>query len=190
MRTPPHNDQESRRDLVYLTGFMASGKSTIGPILANTLGFDFVDIDAEIVRSTGKRIPDLFAEQGEEGFRSIERAILTAASTRHECVVSLGGGTLASAGNLELIKSTGLLIYLKSDPAQIFRRVRFKSDRPLLLSREGTSLNDDELRERIAFILASREPYYRQADITIRTDEHRVGITVDEIVKMLKHRIG
>lgn len=180
---------DNRHDLIYLTGFMASGKSTIGPILANTLGYEYVDMDAEIVTATGKRIADFFAEAGEEAFRKIEHSTLKDLSGRHATVVALGGGAIAHGQNLAIIKSTGILIYLKSDPEHIFWRVRYKSDRPLLLNAEGTSLSDDELRERINAILTVREPFYQQADIIIRTDEHRVGITVDEIVRALKHRL-
>lgn len=174
-----------KRDLIFLTGFMASGKSTIGPILANTLGYDYIDLDAEITRRTGRRVSEIFEVEGEPTFRKIEGSILEEASAHHRYVVSLGGGTLTYPGNLFLIKKTGLLIYLKVDPEQIFRRLRYKADRPLIKSEGGTSLSDDELRARIAAILAHREPMYREADYTFRTDEHRVGITVDTIAKMI-----
>lgn len=168
---------------------MGSGKSTIAPILANTLGYDYVDIDAEIEKATGKKVSEIFFELGEEYFRDVERTLLRDISRRTECVVSLGGGTIAKEGNLKVIKSSGLLIYLKADADQIFRRMKHKSDRPLLTSTEGKRLNDAELLARIEKLLIAREPFYNQSDLTIPTDDAPVGKTVDTIVRLIKPHI-
>ena len=177
--------ERRRKNLIYLTGFMGSGKSTIAPILANTLGYEYVDIDAEIEKATGKKVPEIFSEHGEKYFRDVERTLLQNTSLRHECVVSLGGGTIASEENLTIIKSSGLLIYLKADAEQIFRRMRHKSDRPLLQTPDGDRLNEPELRARIQNLLNAREPFYLQSDLTIQTDESPVGKTVDTIVRRI-----
>jgi shikimate kinase len=175
-----------KKNLIYLTGFMGSGKSTLAPILANTLGYSHRDIDAEIERLTGKRITTIFADQGEEFFRDVERKILLEVSaTEHGCVISLGGGTIANDTNLRIIKSSGILVYLKADAEQIFRRMRFKTDRPLLKSADGTPLSEDEMRTRINLLLVQREPYYQHADVTIMTDARNVGNTIDEIVRSI-----
>jgi len=166
---------------------MGSGKSTIAPILANTLGYSFIDIDDEIQKAAGKRIPEIFLEHGEQRFRDIERQLLEEASTSHACVVSLGGGTITYGSNLAVVKSTGILIYLKADVEHIVRRLRNKTDRPLLKSVEGTTMKEEDLRSRIISLLATREPYYLQSDITITTDEHSIGRTVDEIVRSIRH---
>ncbi|HUL42733.1 MAG TPA: shikimate kinase [Bacteroidota bacterium] len=179
--------EHSRKHLVYLTGFMGSGKSTIGPILGNTLGYRHIDIDQEIERAAGKKVAEIFSEFGEVYFRDAERKILREASGQTGCVISLGGGTIASRENFQIIKSTGILIYLRTDPEQIFRRMKYKADRPLLRSNEGTMLSEREIRDRISHLLAQREPYYAQADLVIQTDGRRVGLTVDEIVHALKH---
>ena len=179
----------AKKDLIYLTGFMASGKSTIAPILANTLGYEFLDIDAEITKVTGQSVSEIFHDYGEPYFRSVERTILADASRRHGWVVSLGGGTVVDRENLSVVQATGILIYLKTDPEHIFRRVKYKTDRPLLQSPDGSSLPDEELRTRISSLLLLREPFYERADLTIRTDDKRVGITVDEIVRSIKQNI-
>jgi len=181
--------QHIKKNLVYLTGFMGSGKSTLAPLLANTLGYSYLDIDTEIETTTGKSVSEIFSELGEEYFREIERRALDNVSQKKGCVISLGGGTIANQNNLNIIKTSGVLIYLKADAEHIFRRLRFRSDRPMLKSTDGNSLNDEELRVRIQHLLAIREPFYKQADITIVTDERRIGITVDEIVRHIKHLI-
>ncbi len=175
-----------RKNTVYLTGFMGSGKSSIAPILANTLGYGSVDIDAEIERLTGKRVVEIFYDRGEDFFRSVERQLLEEVSTRHTCVVSLGGGTIAQGHNLHIIKSTGILVYLRLDAEHIFRRLKFKKNRPLLVQSDGSRLPDDELHARIEKLLAAREPFYSQSDIIITTNDLRIGLTVDEIVRRLK----
>lgn len=167
---------------IYLTGFMGSGKSTLAPILANTLGYVHVDIDVEIERTTGKKISEIFRDNGEEYFREIEHRVLERVSKESHCVISLGGGTMTTPSNLSIAKSTGIVIYLKTGVNNIFHRMKNKTDRPLLQDSFGERLSDEELRKRISDILARREPFYNQADITIETDDRRVGVTVDRIV--------
>lgn len=177
-------DQQKRR-LIYLTGFMGSGKTTIAPILANTIGYSFVDIDREIENAVGKSVSEIFSDLGEGYFREIERSILTELSAREGCVISLGGGTIANELNLKLVKSTGILVYLKVSSDHIVHRLRHKTDRPLLKSKERTTLTESELHRRVAQLLAQREPFYNQADITVTTEE-QIGVTIDEIVRCLK----
>ncbi len=171
-----------KRYLVYLTGFMGSGKSTIGPILANTIGYSHVDIDREIERVTRRRVTEIFLEEGEPFFRAVERSVLEQHRTHKRCVISLGGGTIANDTNFEIIRSSGLLVYLKADLERIYHRLKYKTDRPILKARDGTLLKDDELRDKIRSVLSQREPFYNRADIIIETSERRVGLTVDEIV--------
>ncbi len=173
--------------LIYLTGFMGSGKSTIGPILANTLGYSFFDIDGEIEKKTGKRISEIFSESGERYFRDIEKQLLMTVSTSKDTVVSLGGGTIANDANISIVKSSGILIYLKADMEQIVKRLRHKTNRPVITDSDGRLLPEANLRERIRMILSQREPYYNQSDIVVMTDDRRVGLTVDEIVHRISH---
>ena len=176
---------QEKKSIIYLTGFMGSGKSTIAPILANTIGYKFLDIDKAVEQETGKNVIDIFLDEGETYFREIEERIVRATSLDDHIVVSLGGGTITSAANLSLVKSSGVLIYLKTDLQHIFQRVKHRRDRPLLLSKDGERLTDDELLKRIEVMFSVREPLYSQADIIVETSDKRVGVTVDRIVKMI-----
>jgi len=177
---PPH-----RRERVYLTGFMGSGKSTIGPILANTIGFDFVDLDRAIEESEGKSVTRVFQENGEQYFRGAERSMLERLSTRRNLVVSLGGGTLSDRASLATVTSSGILVYIKISTELLVKRLQNRSDRPLLMGSDGNRLSGPDLRERIERLAREREPLYARADVTIEADERRVGITVDRVVRIL-----
>jgi shikimate kinase len=176
---------QQRRERVYLAGFMGSGKSTIGPILANTIGYDFADLDRMIEQVEGRSVSRIFGENGEAYFRKRERELITSLSTQLHLVVSLGGGTLVDPSSLQTIIQTGILVYIKLEPELLFQRLQRRSDRPLLTDREGNRLSPEELRKRIGQLYASREPLYSRADVTIEADERRVGITVDRVVRAL-----
>ena len=111
-----------KKRIYYLTGFMAAGKSTIGPILANTLGWNFYDLDKEIEKQVGMKVVEIFREKGEEYFRNAETEILKKLSTEDEAIISLGGGAIASNDNFKIIKSTGKIIYLKFSPEMAYKR--------------------------------------------------------------------
>ena len=179
----------ARKERIYLTGFMGSGKSTIGPILANTIGYDFADLDRLIEAAAGLSVGSLFREKGEEYFRSLERSCIAQVCLMPRTVISLGGGTMMDPANCRLISSTGIVVYLKITPDQIFRRLHHRTDRPLLTNSEGERLGEEQLRSRIMSLYATREPIYAQADITVLTDEKKVGITVDQIVKKISFYI-
>ena len=166
---------------------MGSGKSTIAPILANTLGYSFIDVDDEIQKTTGKWVREIFFEDGESVFREHERQLLQRLSRQQNCVVSLGGGTIANDTHLAIVKSTGVLVYLKIDTESIFQRMKNKTDRPLLRAKDGGTMNEAELRRHIDALLAAREWYYKQADIVVATDENTVGQSVDDIVRSLRN---
>ncbi len=175
-----------RNDRIFLAGFMGSGKSTIGPILANTIGYGFVDIDRSIEEEQGRSVSAIFKEQGERYFRSLERAALERSAGREGLVVALGGGTLTTPENFQIVRSSGILVYLKISQDQLFRRLRRRNDRPMLIGPDGAALDDEQLRERIASLYVAREPMYAMADITLQTDETRLGVTVDHLVQKLK----
>lgn len=180
------NNEQQKKSLIYLAGFMGSGKSTIGPILANTLGFEFVDIDRAVEKKAGKRVIEIFAKDGEETFRSLERATLRDIATRSHSVVSLGGGTIADEENFRLIRDSGIIVYLKLSPEEILHRVHHRTDRPLLTGAGGERLPVEEIEKRVQDLLARREEFYARADVVIQTDRKRVGTTVDEVVRRLR----
>lgn len=176
--------QRNRR--IYIAGFMASGKSTVGPILANAIGFDFVDLDVDIAAREGMSVKEIFSTHGESYFRQCERKAVAALSVRNHVVVSLGGGTLMDSGALEIITSTGILVYLKVTVDLVLRRLRNKTDRPMVLGADGQRLSEPELRKRIDNLLEQREPLYARADLTVMADEQRLGLTVDQLVDHLR----
>ncbi len=178
------NDR-TRCERIYLAGFMGSGKSTIGPILANTIGYEFADLDRMIEQAEERAISEIFRVDGEQYFRSLERALIAKLSTQTHLVVSLGGGTLVDPVTFRTIKSTGILVHIKLTPELILRRLQHRSDRPMLMDGKGNRLSEEDLRVRIGELYASREPLYAQADVTIEADERRVGITVDRVVRAL-----
>jgi shikimate kinase len=179
-----------KKNLIYLTGFMASGKSTIGPILANTLGWNFLDLDRVIEKEEEMSIREIFEKKGEAYFRDIETQVLNRLSQLNEYVIALGGGTITSDKNLEILKSTGYLIYLESSPEESYKRLRFKRDRPALLFDEDEEPTKVQFMKKINTLLEKRIKYYNQADIKLNTDNNFVGRTVDKIVSIIQKELN
>ncbi|MFD0713701.1 shikimate kinase [Paenibacillus sp. GCM10027626] len=126
-------DKHSTRKHIVLVGFMGTGKSTVSHLLAERLGCKAIDTDAELERREGRKIRDIFAEQGEAAFRKIETSVLGAVLSEKEChVIATGGGAVLAAENRELMSSHGLVVALKADPACIIERVGKDAARPLL----------------------------------------------------------
>jgi len=175
--------QEQKKSLVFLTGFMGSGKSTIGPILANTLGFEYLDVDQHIEQKTNKRIAEIFSSEGEQAFRVLERDTLLEMTELSHCVISLGGGTIANEENCKLVLQKGILVYLKLSPEEIIERVQYRNDRPMLKDEQGNQLPLQELKKRVLDLMNRREQFYARANVVIFADKMRIGATVDAIMK-------
>jgi shikimate kinase len=150
---------------LYLIGMMGTGKSTIGSILARRMGtYTFLDTDDIIVKAAGgTSIPDLFATEGEEGFRTIESQVLDAVHPYVRCVISTGGGIVCKTGNWSKLQ-TGIVVWLNVPPPVIMERIRDGTNRPLLLQ------NDDPLGT-LERLLAERLDRYQQADVHVSVDE-------------------
>jgi len=164
---------------------MGSGKSTVGPILANTLGYAYCDLDAVIEAQTGMTIASLFRDRGMEEFRRLEQDIFRKESGPERIVVSLGGGALTDPGTMAHAKATGVLVYLQTPLDDIMLRLGKKADRPLLLAPDGTLLEEGALRDRVRALLAEREPAYLSAEVIVSTAGGNLGRTVDEIAREL-----
>lgn len=147
---------------IYIIGFMGSGKTTAGKKLASLLGWSFVDLDKEIEEYSGKTIPEIFSQNGEDHFRKVESSVLKNLENETNIVVSTGGGTPCNGDNMNYMLKTGLTIYLKLTPGQLKSRlVEAKADRPLI-----KDLNNNELLRFIEDKLSNREKWYNLAEIT------------------------
>ncbi len=173
---------------------MASGKSTIGPIVANALGWIFFDLDKEIEKRENRKIKKIFEENGEDYFRQKETKILKEISNGEKLIISLGGGTLIIQENREFIKKNGKLIFLRSSPEVAYRRLKHKRDRPILLADNNEEATENVVIERIELLMEERMKYYQKADYCIDTDKESIGTTVDKISRIIiklskkKHR--
>jgi shikimate kinase len=167
------------RKTIYLTGFMGSGKSSVGPKLAAVLGLDFVDLDVEIEKGTGRSIPIIFAQEGEAAFRKLEAEAL-ASIPAGGSVVALGGGALMNQASLAAVLGAGTLIYLKASAGTLKARLdKEQAGRPVL---EGKS----DLLETIRELMDSRGPVYEKAHHTIETDEMAPDEVVSAVVALLQ----
>lgn len=172
---------------IYLTGFMGSGKSTIGPILANVLGYDYADLDAVVEAEEGRAVQAIFAEDGEAVFRRLEAAALHRTAGRERVVVALGGGALAREDNLRFALDHGTVVYLRVPVAQLVQRLqKSPTERPLLQGDDGRPLSHAALTARIESILAAREPFYERAHVVFDVGKRDVGRTVDALVQALR----
>jgi shikimate kinase len=149
---------------IFLTGFMCSGKTTGGKKLAALMKLEFIDLDQEIEKSSGKSVSAIFEEQGESQFRTLEEKTLEEILRKKEnFVLALGGGTVCYANNLAKIMSKGLLIYIQLPEASLVQRIQSsRSGRPLV-----NGLNSEALQDYVKKKLAEREVFYQQAHITV-----------------------
>lgn len=178
----------AKSKIIYLTGFMGSGKTTIGHILANKIGWDFLDLDRLIEAETGKKINGIFEEQGEEYFRKLETEYLKKVSVYQNYIISLGGGTIAFNDNLSILKTSGRIVYLKTSPEKVYVRLRFKTDRPVLKMQEQQE-DKAKVIAHITSLMEKREAFYSQADIIFRTDNLPMGKAVDLLAKQIDRYI-
>ena len=168
------------RDNVILTGFMGTGKTSLGKLLATRLGRPFVDIDKKIEDDAKLSIPKIFERFGEEHFRNLERTAVKELCQRRGLVIATGGGTIKDAENLRLLKSSGVLICLTTEPEEIFRRTARRGERPVL---------DGGGNERLATIkklLAERKEFYDRADYQVDTTEWSPIQIIDDICRYLR----
>jgi shikimate kinase len=142
---------------IYLSGFMGSGKSTVGKILASKLGRSFLDTDLAIEAQTGRSVAAIFTQDGEAAFRALESKIVFALSARTDLVVSLGGGAILSGTNRDHLKRSGDWIYLQVPLSVIRQRLINSTTRPLL---QGAA-------NAIDVLYARRQPLYKLAPIVI-----------------------
>ena len=146
-------DGSQKRFIIFLTGFMGSGKSTIGPILANTIGYSFVDLDLFIEQKEKRKIGDIFKQEGEKAFRNMERAFLKEIAGTPRRVISLGGGTIIDQDSLDLVKESGILVYLKAESEYIYKAFGPKATGRCCALPMVTLMDAEQLQARIDELL-------------------------------------
>ena len=159
---------------IFLVGFMCSGKSTVGKMLAENLGYDFVDLDQLIEEREGKSIEEIFLDHGEEYFRRLELLTLEELLEREKVVVSTGGGLGANQDAMNKMKSSGLVIWLRIDLETFLKRCANSEGRPLL--KRGLDY--------VKKLMEEREETYRMAHLTLEGGKKPEEI-VKEILKIL-----
>jgi len=151
---------------IFLVGFMGSGKTTIGRRLSGRIGFDFVDTDCFIEMQQGLTVFEVFAQYGEAAFREMERNILLEMQKIEYAVVSTGGGMPCHKDNMDIMRSIGRVVYLKTSPQTLTRRLlRSHTERPLIMGK-----TERELQQYITEKLVEREPFYSRAHIAMQTE--------------------
>jgi len=166
---------------LYFIGMMGSGKTAVGDIVAKRMGtYNFLDTDAIIEKATSMTIPEIFAAEGEEGFRNVEAQVLDSVHAYVRCVISTGGGIVCRMQNWSKLQ-TGIVVWLDVKPDVIIKRID-GTDRPLLQT--------DNPLETLTKLLEERKQQYKQADIRIEVGEEMVEAeVVDLVVKELHNFI-
>jgi shikimate kinase len=163
--------------IIFLIGFMGSGKSTTGKKLAMRLGYAYLDTDSQIVSKFGMSVNEIFDRLGEEKFRDAEFRLLNELIRRKNIVVSTGGGLPCHGQNMEIINRHGISIYLKVSPSDLYQRLLTrKHKRPLI-----RDLSDADLKRYIEQKLAERESYYSRARHTV----DGLHVSPDELIRLL-----
>lgn len=173
---------------IFLTGFMGAGKSTLGLIIANSLGWEFIDIDRFIEKNEGIKVTEIFKLKGEEYFRKKEIEALVFVMSQEKVIVSLGGGTISNQQIVDYLKKNGKMIYLQNNLDNLYKRLRYKTDRPLFQTIDGIPMTEQEARLKIKNMLDEREKFYLQADIIYNISNSSVGITADKLIHLIKSK--
>lgn len=163
---------------IILTGFMGAGKSSVGKILAKKTGMDVVDTDDVIEGEAGMSISFIFKRHGEEHFRELEKKVVEKVSNLENSIIITGGGVVLDKENMTALRKNGTIVYLHAEPDTVYERLKDDAARPLL---KVTHPNREIKR-----ILNSREPFYKDHDHQIDTDDLTIDQVADRILDILK----
>lgn len=170
----------SKLNNITLIGMPASGKSTVGVLLAKRLGYSFVDVDIVIQEQEGRLLKDIIAEEGQEGFLAVENRINAGLNVRHS-IIAPGGSVIYGKEAMEHLKEISTVVYLKLSYENVEERLGNLIDRGVVL-KDGMTLRD---------LYEERVPYYEKyADITIDENGLDAGQTVDRLRSIMEERFG
>ncbi|OOR97107.1 shikimate kinase I [Canicola haemoglobinophilus] len=164
---------------IFLVGPMGAGKSTIGRQLAQMLGMEFIDTDAEIEQRAGADISWIFDVEGEDGFRKREERIINELTQKQGIVLSTGGGAIVSKDSRNYLSARGIVIYLETTVEKQYQRTQRDKKRPLLQ-------NVEDPRQVLEDLAKVRNPLYEEvADIILPTDDQSAKVMVSQIVDLI-----
>lgn len=167
---------------LILIGYRGAGKSSVGRLLAERLGWDLISTDAEIVRKAGLPIPDIVQRFGWDHFRNLESAVCRELADKDHLIIDTGGGAILRPQNVENLKATGSLVWLTVEVRTIIERIGGDTQRPSLT---GAKSFTDEVEE----VLRERQPKYQAAaDHIVATDEKSLAEVADTIMALLQTR--
>lgn len=177
---PENHAMQKGRHIVNiaLIGFMGTGKTSVGRLVAEQLRFDYLDTDEMIQSATGRTIADIFSRDGEAAFRTLEEKVVEEISTRAKTVISTGGGLPVNPKNLSHLKSHALVVCLWASPERIWERVKSQTHRPLL--------DDADPQKKIRDLLAMREPFYKKADVLLNTEVRSLREVAQQVVHQFR----
>lgn len=160
-----------RMNRIFLIGYMGSGKTTLGKMLAKELGYSFVDMDSFIEQRNFQSVSQIFSEKGEAEFRLLEQSALHEVADFENVVVSTGGGAPCFFDNIDYMNAHGLTVYLQLTPAELATRLESSqaNKRPLIADRKG-----EDLVQFIEVGLAKREPFYQKAILTVNANDENL----------------
>ena len=166
---------------IVLVGFMGTGKSAVGPVVARTLRREFIDMDALIERRQGRRIPDIFRDAGESHFRHLERALVKELVIRSNLVIAPGGGIVLNPDNIADFNRHGLVVCLTATPETILERVGRDTHRPLLQAPDRLG--------RIRELLEERRPLYETIGVRVATDGLTPGAVAERVLALFEAQV-
>ncbi len=161
---------------IFLIGFMGAGKTTIAQALRDRYGMQLMEMDEEIEFREGRKISEIFAENGETYFRDQETALLKEIRNKQNYVVSCGGGVILRKENIAIMRDGGTVVYLSVTPETVYARLKDTHTRPLLEGRMSVEEISKMMQDRL-------QSYQEAADITIITDGRDVGEICEELIK-------
>lgn len=169
---------------IFIIGYMACGKTTFGRALARKLNREFIDLDFYIEQRFRKKIPEIFAERDEEGFRAIEKNMLQETGEFENVVISCGGGTPCFFNNMDYMSQRGVTVWLKATEERITERLLINSEnRPLIKGKQKK-----EIEQTVAEGLTKRTPWYSRASIHFSgeylEDRRQIDSTVDKFLSL------